>query len=629
MKEKERRFLYGGIHERFRAKAAFMERIMKIDPMREVIAKNLSENGELVAKLCKAQGQVGDRIYMHFELREDELELIYDTLYEKNLQNMLVNADTSQKLYTRPLRTSEIICDIDVTCYVAYAIVMNPLCREKLCESVQERSEFYQYWEDSEYHCAENEIYLPAKDIWDFRLVIGMLVKMREEEDEGEMYHLLMRIIYAGNRARKRWLKGNEVVSVSSLQEMMKDEVEQSDNMLWIRAQMMVLFVMAEDLGIAIRWDYEWMVQTQFYQDFQCNGLQEVESLKESLEVVKSDVGDLSGDKDLVEANQDADNFDKRDLSGGTDLLVAKKAKTKAEHEAFLQKFDEKYASHCSLTQLAMNKSEDDIGILLMNLMALYQVHPRKFTACVLEEEECEALLNQSESWNQKKYRYLMMIANMCKYIQQLEMDYLTVCREKEILEDWKALQESSVEGDNQALELLKMQYEKEMNRLRFEKNKMTESISKQEMQISKMKKRLEQTETKMQENTQELSALRSYVYLMSEKEDELEQEPPECEWKKWVDFLKDRKVLVVGGHVNWQNKLKELFPKWQFITARQGAVVDKVIKGRDVIVCNTMMLDHSCYYKVVSAMGRRQKLCYVHSNNMKKCLGEIVAQVK
>ena len=85
----------------------------------------------------------------------------------------------------------------------------------------------------------------------------------------------------------------------------------------------------------------------------------------------------------------------------------------------------------------------------------------------------------------------------------------------------------------------------------------------------------------------------------------------------------------MIGGHVNWQNKLKELFPKWQFVTAKQGTLVGNVIKGRDVIVCNTMVLDHGCYYKVVAELDRRQQLCYVHSNNIEKCLGEIVAQME
>lgn len=594
MKGKTGRFLYDGIQVVLNGKAAFMEQIMRIEPVLEDILKKLVDNEALMEKLCRIKTKAKKGTFMHFELTEADLELMYDTLYAKNFAKVMESGDGVQKLYVTPLRSNKITYEIDATCYVLYAIVMNEACREKLYECTPNRGEFYQYWENSVYNYFENEQYLPVEYIWDFRLLVGMIEKMREEEYRGETYQLLMRIIYAGNHNWKRQLKGESFISGTQMKEYMAEQLKRNDNILMVRCHTMMLLAMADDMGISIRWDYEWMVQMQFFDEFQKK---------------KTQTNDSFSDSSL-------------------ETLKEKENSHKVDFVDFLKKFEEKHASHCSLMDIAMNPTEDDIGHLLINLMHLYQMHPRKFAFHALAEEECEEIFDQCENWNQKKYRYMVMIANLCKYIQDMEEKYLYVCREIEELETLKIIREENTSEKIQN-ERMKLQYEKDISRINAEKKQLTDIISGQEVQISKLKRLLEQTETKLQEDTQELGALRSYVYLMSEQEETFEQEPQENELNRWIDFLKEKKVLVIGGHVNWQNKLKELFPKWQFVTAKQGTLVGNVIKGRDVIVCNTMVLDHGCYYKVVAELDRRQQLCYVHSNNIEKCLGEIVAQME
>lgn len=64
------------------------------------------------------------------------------------------------------------------------------------------------------------------------------------------------------------------------------------------------------------------------------------------------------------------------------------------------------------------------------------------------------------------------------------------------------------------------------------------------------------------------------------------------------------------------------------FVEAKQRTFDDSIVYGKEWVVCNTEFLDHSTYYKVVSALGKKQKLMFVHSNNIEKCIRELTAQI-
>lgn len=168
------------------------------------------------------------------------------------------------------------------------------------------------------------------------------------------------------------------------------------------------------------------------------------------------------------------------------------------------------------LTELAVNPAEDGVGNLLFDIMRLFGLSPRKFTEFALSEQECEQILRQSEKWNQKKYGYMLMVAHLCKYIYALEQKYLAISKDSYKLQDWKRKQEE-IQNENR-----KRQYQNELERVNTEKKQMAEIILKQEQELSRQQKQFEMLESKLQENVQELGALRSYAYLMSTEDEEL-----------------------------------------------------------------------------------------------------------
>lgn len=229
--------------------------------------------------------------------------------------------------------------------------------------------------------------------------------------------------------------------------------------------------------------------------------------------------------------------------------------------------------------------------------------------------------MEQDEKWNRKKYGYILVIACLCKYINELEQLYLENSGQNGELEYWEEKQE---------LQKLKKQikeYEKMTELLHDEKKKMEEVLWKQEQQIDKLQVLLKETEEKYQKDKQELSALRTYVYVTDKKESDLMPELETLDLER-MEFWKNKKVLVLGGHIHWQNKLKDLFPGWQFLSAGQSALLGEIVKGREIIVCNTSILDHSCYYKLMAEKEKGQKLIYTNSSNIQKCISELNAQI-
>lgn len=76
---------------------------------------------------------------------------------------------------------------------------------------------------------------------------------------------------------------------------------------------------------------------------------------------------------------------------------------------------------------------------------------------------------------------------------------------------------------------------------------------------------------SKYQNDREELIALREFAY-------HLEQETPEIETQS-LDEMKEaiaaKKYVIIGGHVNWVNKLKAEFPGWTYILPSTFKTVD------------------------------------------------------
>ena len=59
-----------------------------------------------------------------------------------------------------------------------------------------------------------------------------------------------------------------------------------------------------------------------------------------------------------------------------------------------------------------------------------------------------------------------------------------------------------------------------------------------------------------------ELYRLREYVYSLTEED----VDPASVNLEEMKAVLKDRRIIIVGGHENWVGYLRDIFPSWTYI---------------------------------------------------------------
>lgn len=120
----------------------------------------------------------------------------------------------------------------------------------------------------------------------------------------------------------------------------------------------------------------------------------------------------------------------------------------------------------------------------------------------------------------------------------------------------------------------------------------------------------------------EELITLRNYVYSLS-------QEPPAIEESKLEDMksiIAEKSIVIIGGHINWINKLKKEFPNWRYLDANISRANDsKLVEGADMVYFFTDHLSHGTYGKFVKLVREnRIPFGYMHSVNMETLVCQV-----
>lgn len=143
--------------------------------------------------------------------------------------------------------------------------------------------------------------------------------------------------------------------------------------------------------------------------------------------------------------------------------------------------------------------------------------------------------------------------------------------------------------------------------------------------EISDMKKVREEKERLASENSgmrTELTALRNHVYNLTEKEEQADTVTVD----DMKSAIRDKRIIIVGGDINWVNKMKLEFPGWTFIKpANSGTMDTKIVEKADKVYFFTDTIDHGTYYRycnVVRDCGT--PFGYIHGVN----IGNITKQL-
>ncbi len=123
-----------------------------------------------------------------------------------------------------------------------------------------------------------------------------------------------------------------------------------------------------------------------------------------------------------------------------------------------------------------------------------------------------------------------------------------------------------------------------------------------------------------------ELIALREYAYN-SEHEDDIVEEDKLPDMEK---AIADRKIVIIGGHVNWQNKLKQIFPEWFFVhTDAYKTVNAGMLEGREKVYFFTDYINHISYKKFIAIVREKNiPFGYIGSQNIKNVISQIYQEM-
>lgn len=123
--------------------------------------------------------------------------------------------------------------------------------------------------------------------------------------------------------------------------------------------------------------------------------------------------------------------------------------------------------------------------------------------------------------------------------------------------------------------------------------------------------------------NREELNSLREFLFNLDKKEVYIEEDVD-------FDFLKNYKSVLIGGHERWQQRMKELLPNFIFIHPSQKNFDTNILNGVDILFVYVNYLNHSIYYRVMSAIENNHiKVIYLNQQNENQLLKRIYQEIK
>jgi uncharacterized coiled-coil protein SlyX len=141
--------------------------------------------------------------------------------------------------------------------------------------------------------------------------------------------------------------------------------------------------------------------------------------------------------------------------------------------------------------------------------------------------------------------------------------------------------------------------------RQKVEIQRLTDKLSKENKdavkpymsEISKLNARVRELEKGLeseQEKIPELNALREFAFAA-----QVEYIPPETN-VTLAEATRDKKIIVIGGHVNWRNRMKERYPAIAFLDGHNKMLNTSVFENADFVLFFTSNMAHTVYEKII-----------------------------
>lgn len=190
------------------------------------------------------------------------------------------------------------------------------------------------------------------------------------------------------------------------------------------------------------------------------------------------------------------------------------------------------------------------------------------------------------------------------KSYKNLRASYLKAVNEDYLLEIDK-LQTKLTNSINKVT-AEKESLEKKEDALKKREKELLEEIERLKLENSRLK-----TEAKEGESLkQEVVKLRNYVFDLNN----LNTDEAELEHEVNIDLLNNKNIVILGGTLNWEQKMKEVLPNATFVGNEQMNTSINFINKKSIVFINTKM-KHAFYYKIKSVLDKVNPEYYYINN--------------
>lgn len=566
-----KKILLDGFHVTFDSRALFMQEMFRYPKVRDEAVLRLLKAGELEEWKKDESATIGGGHFMRMEFTENDLIALFEKLTKHGELKKLEPKDSYMQYTCGMLKgeNAEIKVELDGVLLIAYGIVTAHGCREELKNVFPEPEKYYAMFLQSQYKECKMTGCIPVEYVWDMRLVIGVLLELRQVKDK-ILYQKVMRVIYSGYKTLKRDLKKHSYITGNILKEINSNFKNIKQDAMQMCSQILISFILMEELNIEMMWDFSIGLLLPFIERYEHE----------------------------LEQGYPTDEIDD---------------KVEEKQSEWREKFYDTYDRQLSVRSLLLEKHDDDNADAVMQVMSLFDIHPRKFEEYELTEQELRLLMAQKEKWNSKICWGAIIIAQLCKYIRALEERFLNETSQIHSANYW-------IEEDKRILAF------KELEVLQRKIEKLEQSVAICEQTKEHLQKQIEISESKLKASQEQILNLKAFIdYSSVENPEKCEESNKEIDTSYWTE----KRVLVIGGHPSWQNKLRAIFPKWQFLATEQINQLQKAMKEKEYIICNVNRLSHACYYKLLSCKEAEQKILYVRHTNIEQGLLELEGQME
>lgn len=657
----------GKLQCKVRAKAKLMQYFLSVPEYRMALMERIGDLGigrkQIPEKiLCRFPGEIGKTVENMAVLDENALELAYEQVVSGDVLEAWLEHQTLAIAYhsRKALELDQKTITISIQKYLVYALVKNERClkeiravREKLSGASGSSPDFRK----NEFQDQNFFAWFPQWQREDARWCMELLEQIRQNAPQkGDAYQMFWEIAQSGYRKMQKFLRGCERMNGTVFAQLSTE----SDMALRISASVLGI-AMAEKLEIPREEDFLFYTFLPVLQDYELQMNETEEEVAISAEGRKKfrEMKEIYRCEDYVKSCLE---HPLRDVSDETLRKMMAEAEgmegTEAEH--------------------AENGDGDgtEVGCDYREIFSIFHMNPRMLQGIQLTDQEIQKIFSLNADMDWEEYMPWLLASTLCKYIGKLT-EYCE--RNREEREEQKRRKkffgdrEKQIDVEEcerllrrlQELQRENLNLRERLERMKTDRKNLDQSLCQANQCLEQRKDQIEELRREQERRGKELNQLREYVWQMTgsfrggsgrsqnpylgqyidesenskdtentedtkdiKETEEIEKMGGNCA-ENLRTILKGRRVIVIGGHVNWQKRFREQFPQWQFMSADKNNYDGESIRSKEVIIVNTAVLKHSCYYRVLAERGENQILLYVNGSNPERCMQELIEQLK